>query len=114
MPTEVHTRFRDIMTAPKFLAWLQTKPPDEKFAYGDGENCAVAQYLTSNDFPFRWVGGLAVEGLDPTDRLPIPDAIKDPMGDLLRLPTPGTAYKFGQLAASVQEHLDAAKKKVRP
>jgi hypothetical protein len=39
------------------IAWLETKPPAERYCYQDNGGCLLHQYFSHAGFNVQWVGG---------------------------------------------------------
>ncbi len=46
-----------LLNLPKFIAWLETKDPNEKFNYLNNYNCALAQYAKAHGYSNVYVLG---------------------------------------------------------
>jgi hypothetical protein len=44
-----------VFQLPRFIAWLETMPPEKKYVYSDYQNCLVAQYLKAQGWKHPYV-----------------------------------------------------------
>jgi hypothetical protein len=44
-----------VLSLDTLIAWLRTKNPAESYAYVDGSECLLFQYLKAHGFPVRYV-----------------------------------------------------------
>jgi hypothetical protein len=58
----------EIGTLADLIAWLRTKPADEKYAYEDPRECLLAQYYMARGY--RVIVGSPTLILGPSHRLP--------------------------------------------
>lgn len=80
------------------LAWARTKPADEEYRYSSTSGCALCQFLTHAQIPFRGVGGAYWRTADGACE-PLPEILRI----ALRLPD----YTFGGLVARLEALLPA-------
>lgn len=93
----------EVLTVPNFLAFVQSKPAEEAFAYEDGRNCAVAQFLKSEGVPFAWVGGFSVSLTEEQRRTMLIYGFKGPVipQEIQDSMMMGEASTFGTVAKNL-------------
>jgi hypothetical protein len=65
----------ELLTLPKLIAWLKTKPPETAYRYVDGETCVLTQFARENGFPDARDIGYYMKASG--DRVDIPDLISE-------------------------------------
>ena len=54
---EKKTKKAELLSLPRFIAWLESQPADHLYCYGDGGRCLLANYFHQNGRPKADFGG---------------------------------------------------------
>lgn len=89
-------------TQRQFLEWAETQPPEREYAYMDGKNCALSQFLRARGADLDWVGGVYWhDNAEAEHRIPAILANSLVVGQT-----------FGGLAETMRKRLKRSEKKV--